>query len=519
MSEGEAKDVTARELMSVWTVALVTGLLISLYAIFLYPSNEWDSIRRYAPMAEEFALGNWRYAFHPRFGLSFQVLTGILVALTKMSGLAACQTVASFSWTLSTVPLWSAVRRTFGRVAAWWSVLFVLLSSTYFTLAVNGWRDDLRILVVALWVLGVVRIGTGWGTLWMSLGLVMGTTLREDALPFSCLVCGGYVLVLWCRKAFLRALLPMTATLFGVLGICTMIYLFTGYFVPSQKLVCLLSAPQAVAVSAETAATSAASVADNTLVANVFDPGYESMKPSFVVLSVIAVAMAAFRLWRRQFGRFDLGVLAIAFGGSLYLYVANFCFFGVWGSFWRYHYPAYAPLLAYPAVAFAAGMGRWPRAKIVAVFCAVLSVVGFVILEVYRPVKHLRKPEKYAKMAQYAGCLWAADRIKADWRGPARDNRPVGLLEYNTNRRPYVAACWPLVGYRAGGRPSVDHVRLGEEIVPDYWLMVSGTEYEDLSTKYVIESNLDGEKELVDTYRIRDYEFKLYRHVETKDGK
>ena len=49
--------------------------------------------------------------------------------------------------------------------------------------------------------------------------------------------------------------------------------------------------------------------------------------------------------------------------------------------------------------------------------------------------------------------------------------------------------------------------------------MVSGTEYEDLSTKYVIESNLDGEKELVDTYRIRDYEFKLYRHVETKDGK
>ena len=66
--------------MKIWLVALGFVALYGGIVVWAYPLFSSDVACRYAPMADEFARGNWELAFHPRFGVLFQVLAGSLVS-------------------------------------------------------------------------------------------------------------------------------------------------------------------------------------------------------------------------------------------------------------------------------------------------------------------------------------------------------------------------------------------------------------------------------------------------------
>ena len=77
-----------------------------------------DVAARYAPMAEAVAAGNWRWAFHPRFGMFFPLLSGSIVKLTGANGFRGCQIAALLLFTLSSYPLYGLAIKLFNRAIA-----------------------------------------------------------------------------------------------------------------------------------------------------------------------------------------------------------------------------------------------------------------------------------------------------------------------------------------------------------------------------------------------------------------
>ena len=79
--------------IKVWHLFVGALLLATLTAI-LNPLPANDVIGRYALAAEAFADGNWKYAFHPRFGVFFTTFAGLFVWLLGVSGVVACKIVS-----------------------------------------------------------------------------------------------------------------------------------------------------------------------------------------------------------------------------------------------------------------------------------------------------------------------------------------------------------------------------------------------------------------------------------------
>lgn len=149
-------NTLTKETRLVWTAALAYWAVLSLLCVWLYPVMMSDSITRYAPMADAFARGDWAQAFHPRFGVIFQVLSGSVAWLTGLSGEKAIQVVAAGMLALSGVPLFFMAKRLFGARVAWWTLALLFVADDLARHAMDGLRDPGKCLVFALLGHGVV---------------------------------------------------------------------------------------------------------------------------------------------------------------------------------------------------------------------------------------------------------------------------------------------------------------------------------------------------------------------------
>ncbi|PWM82040.1 MAG: hypothetical protein DBX90_06470, partial [Lentisphaerae bacterium] len=82
--------VAGHKSIALFLLALALGL--GLAAINVFPAP--DVATRYAPMAEAFAAGEWKYAFHPRIPMLHQTLAGCFCWLFGISGFAGCRLAA-----------------------------------------------------------------------------------------------------------------------------------------------------------------------------------------------------------------------------------------------------------------------------------------------------------------------------------------------------------------------------------------------------------------------------------------
>ncbi len=189
-----------------WIVC-AAALLLNLALLWVNPLPGNDVAGRYAPMAEQFAGGHWRYAFHPRFGLLFPALSGALVWLTGLDGFRGCQMAALLLFTLA-APVWYGVfRRVWDERTALAGVVFYFLSSHLLRTVLEGLREPGKALGFALAVYGVIvifqqpRRWAGYGAL--SVGGAILTLIRGDGALCALLLLGvGAALEIRRRRAW-----------------------------------------------------------------------------------------------------------------------------------------------------------------------------------------------------------------------------------------------------------------------------------------------------------------------------
>ena len=216
----------------IWWVALLAGAIISAIMVNWWPGSDYDAFMRYAPMAEEFASGNFREAFHPRYCVLFNLLTGALAWFTGLSGFAACQIVAVFGWSLSMIPIWYIAKRYLGEETAWWSVVVLLFVPEYAQYAGDGMRDNLRILSYVLCAYGFVA-----QPIWVGVGVFISVTLRVDGILIGMAIFALYAIICFYRGRSKKMIGPAVWLMAGLLLDSLMVYLFSGYFVPNSHFI------------------------------------------------------------------------------------------------------------------------------------------------------------------------------------------------------------------------------------------------------------------------------------------
>ena len=213
------------------------------------------------------------------------------------------------------------------------------------------------------------------------------------------------------------------------------------------------------------------------------------MTALFTVLGLLA---AGYRIRKGLFTKAEWLVLCIWLGHfaleELQL-IANL-------HHWRYD-PRYfrpADFLTWGWAAWGA-VNWWRRAKWPLVALLVATCVFDAVL-VIKPMLPFGRRGAYVR-----ACDWAVERIRADWRGPARDATNVwSLAEYHLPNRPVVEAHVARVPYLLNGRPAL-LTDFGAIDWPDYWII--DTRRDDPPPQ--------GRFDLVDTYRRGRYTFELYR--------
>ena len=73
-----------KNLFPILTFLLILGLYLPALIFFDTPSR--DVALRYAPAADAFALGEWEYAFHPRFQMLHQFFSGLFTVIFQTDG-------------------------------------------------------------------------------------------------------------------------------------------------------------------------------------------------------------------------------------------------------------------------------------------------------------------------------------------------------------------------------------------------------------------------------------------------
>ena len=226
------------ETKKVCAVAFLYWIVVGALCLCLYPVTISDVISRYAPMADHFARGEWARAFHPRFGVLFQVLAGSLVALSPLSGDCAAQFVSLGFLALSAPPLFLVVRELFGTRVAWGAVALLLVSDDFTHYAFDGLRDTGKCLAFALLGLGVVRKSSAA----FALGLFVLVTLVSYGFAVaSIFVFGWCVWALWTRR-YATLPLPILGWAVGTAAVVSLTHAFTGHYLPSPHFIRYLGA-------------------------------------------------------------------------------------------------------------------------------------------------------------------------------------------------------------------------------------------------------------------------------------
>lgn len=123
-------------------------LLIPAMVLFDLPPR--DVADRYAPMAEAFAAGDWRFAFHPRVTPLLPMLAGTIAFLLRCGGFAACQLAGALMLSLGVFPLYRGCRGIYGFRTAVWTLILYAGCSSLLRLGYYGVREPCGVFGVAL---------------------------------------------------------------------------------------------------------------------------------------------------------------------------------------------------------------------------------------------------------------------------------------------------------------------------------------------------------------------------------
>lgn len=194
-----------------------------------------DVFMRYAPAAEAFAGGDWKYAFHPRFGVYFTAFAGIFVSLFHCSGIAACQFVSVIFFSLAVFPLHALFEKVWGQATAFWGTLAYIFTSHLLRYAGEGLRDNGKTLALALIALSLVSLTEkkSWKNVQiLAAGGALLTVIRGEGflIAFLCGIVALYILKDWKKSVagiflFLILISPQ----------CFYNYRVIGYFVPELR--------------------------------------------------------------------------------------------------------------------------------------------------------------------------------------------------------------------------------------------------------------------------------------------
>ena len=148
-----------------------------------------DVAMRYAPMAEAFARGDWRFAFHPRITPLLPVSAGIIATVLQCGGFLACKLASSLFLSLSLFPLYAATRRLFGRPIAVCSSILFIVCPYILRFGYYGSRESGTMFGVLLCLYAAVRLAQSprkfvpW--FWFSLGETVILLSRGDMVLFA----------------------------------------------------------------------------------------------------------------------------------------------------------------------------------------------------------------------------------------------------------------------------------------------------------------------------------------------
>ena len=222
--------------------ALLTSSIVATLAVLFYPVENPDCAARYALMAEAFARGDWYESFHPRFCVLFQVLTGSLTWLVGCSGQTACQIISATFMGLSVIPYWYVMRRLFGdSTIAWVSVGILIVIPRISGDAMNGLRDTGRILGIALWLLGFLRMIDRKPSAWLQAGgLFILVTLKIDCFLPAAVMCAATFITAIRKRFWNVAITSPVAFISAMSLVCFMVWSYTGWFVPAPQYIAVL---------------------------------------------------------------------------------------------------------------------------------------------------------------------------------------------------------------------------------------------------------------------------------------
>lgn len=217
------------ETQKIWLTAIGYWIAVSLLCCLLYPLMMSDSTARYAPMADHFACGDWNLAFHPRFGVLFQVVSGAICMLPGIGGDRAVQIAAIGLLALSAVPLFFLVRELFGVRVAWWSVALLLVADDFTRNAFDGLRESGKCLGFALLGYGAVARKSGR----YALGVFVLATLTSYGFAVASALVFGWTAYFAFRREWRQLVLPALGWVLGTAAVVALTHAYTGHWLPS----------------------------------------------------------------------------------------------------------------------------------------------------------------------------------------------------------------------------------------------------------------------------------------------
>lgn len=171
----------------------LAALLLAVPLAFFSDVPERDVAVRYASMAEEFATGNWAYAFHPRIPIFHSSASGVLVWLFGVSGFTAARMISVLSYALAVFPLYAVMRRIFNARIAAGSIFLYIVNPFMLRFAVAGLRESTKCLLLIMMVHAILLIREKRESFlrWLYLGGASGLAMitRSEMILFS-----GFVL-------------------------------------------------------------------------------------------------------------------------------------------------------------------------------------------------------------------------------------------------------------------------------------------------------------------------------------
>jgi len=200
-----------------------------------------DTALRYAPMANEFAAGNYSNAFHPMYGTIFSVLGGSLCLVTGIDGFRGCQAAAVLLWAVSVFPLYFLFCRIWEKNTAFAGAVLYLLCSHLQRYFMVGLRDNGRTLGMSLIALGLIAVFQRENRFRYYLAIAAGGVvlagLRADGflLALTALAAGGVLEIRLCKWRCWRSICAVLLFFILLIPQFYMTWCWTGIAMPSTR--------------------------------------------------------------------------------------------------------------------------------------------------------------------------------------------------------------------------------------------------------------------------------------------